>query len=157
MRCEKVAERVAAQRAPRGPGKLPRDAGLRDDGERLYGRRIAALDERLRRLTSLEVDGRERLHQRRQRFHRRADDDLLAVRAPALDAARVVGLPVQAALIVAQDLVVRVRAALPRQLESLADLDALDRLRPHQRERQPRIEPFLLRRVRAETRWDAAR
>src|SRR5207237_1565355 len=84
-------------------------------------------------------------------------DDLLAVRDPALDAARVVGLPVQAALIVAQDLVVRVRAALSRQLESLADLYALDRLRPHQRERQPRIEPFLLRRVRAETRWAAAR
>ena len=99
---------------------------------------------------------RERLHQRRQRLHRGADDDLLAVRDAALDAAGAVRLAVQAAL-VADDLVVRLRAAEPGEREAVADLDALHRLDPHQRRREPRVEPVLAPRVRAEARRDAAR
>ena len=85
-------------------------ARLRDDGERLDRRDVAALDERVRGLARLQIDRGERLHQRRQRLHRGAHDDLLAVRHAALDAAGAVRSAVDAAL-VARDLVVRLRAA----------------------------------------------
>src|SRR5439155_20262525 len=49
------------------------------------------------------------------------------------------------------------RAALARELETLADLDALDGLCSHQRRREPRVESLLFRRIRAESRRDAAR
>ena len=55
------------------------------------------------------------------------------------------------------DLVVRRGAALPREREAVADLDALHGLDPHQRRGQARVEPVLPRRVRAETREDAGR
>ena len=55
------------------------------------------------------------------------------------------------------DLVVRLRAAQRSQREPVADLDALHRLDAHEREREPRIEPVLLRRVRAEPRRDSRR
>ena len=42
---------------------------------------------------------------------------------------------------VADDLVVRLRAAQPGQFEAVADLDALDRLDAHQCRGQPRVEP----------------
>ena len=51
---------------------------------------------------------------------------------------------------VGADLVVRLRAAQLREREPVADLDALDRLDPHHRGGQPRVEAVLLRRVRAE-------
>ena len=47
-------------------------------------------------------------------------------------------------------------APLRRQLEAFADLDALDRLRAHQRRGQASIEPVVFSRVRSETRRDAA-
>ena len=55
------------------------------------------------------------------------------------------------------DLVVRLRAAHPREREAVADLDALHRLDAHQRRREPRVQAGLPRGVRAETRNDAAR
>ena len=89
---------------------------------------------------------RERLHQRRQRLHRRADDDLLAVRDAGLDAAGVVRRRGGGRC--------RSRRAPPiraaREREPVADLDALHRLDPHHRGGQPCVEPVLLRRVRAE-------
>ena len=51
----------------------------------------------------------------------------------------------------------RLRAAQLGQREALADLDALHRLDAHQRPGEARVEPLLLRRVRAEPRRDAAR
>ena len=59
--------------------------------------------------------------------------------------------------LVGADLVVRLRAAQPGEREAVADLDALHRLDPHHRRREPRVEPILLARVRAEPRRDAAR
>ena len=56
MRRDEVAERVAAELLARGARELPRDGGLGDDGERLDGGDVAALDERLRRLAGREVD-----------------------------------------------------------------------------------------------------
>jgi hypothetical protein len=68
--------------------------------------------ERLGRLAGREVDRLQRLHQRRQRFHRRPDDDLLAVRDARLDPAGAVRLAVEA-LLVAVDLVVRLEPRIP--------------------------------------------
>ena len=87
MRREHVGERVAAELLSRRAGELPRDRRLGDDRERLDRGDVAALDERLRRLAGGEVDRVERPHQRRQRLHRGADDDLLAVRDAGLDPA----------------------------------------------------------------------
>ena len=108
-----------------------------------------------RRLAGLEVDRAERLHQRRQRLHRRADDDRLAVRDAGLDPAGAVRLAVE-------PLVGSISscASEPRtrgEREAVADLDALDRLDAHQRGGEPRVEPVVLRRVRAEPRRNAAR
>ena len=53
------------------------------------------------------------------------------------------------------DLVVGRRAALASEREAVADLDPLHRLDPHQRRREPRIEPVLAGGVRAEPGKDA--
>jgi hypothetical protein len=52
---------------------------------------------------------------------------------------------------------VRLGAACLGEGEACADLDPLHRLDPHHRGGQPCVEPVLLRRVRAEAGWDAAR
>ena len=62
----------------------------------------------------------------------------------------------QAAL-VADDLVVRLGAAQAGEREAVADLDSFHRLDPHERRGEPRVEPVLAPRVRAEARRDAAR
>ena len=49
------------------------------------------------------------------------------------------------------------RSAERRERETVADLDALHRLDAHEREREPRVEPVLFRRVRAEPRRHARR
>ena len=92
----------------------------------------------------------QRLHQRRQRLHRGAHDELLAVRDAALEPARVVRL----AAAVGPDLVVRLRAAQAGEREPVADLDALHGLDAHHRGGEPRVEAVLLRGVRAEPRRD---
>ena len=137
---DEVAERVAAELLARGAGELPRDRGLGDDRERLDGGDVAPLDERLGRLAGREVDGAERLHERRQRLHRGADDDLLAVRDAGLDPAGAV----RGAALVGADLVVRLRAAQAGEREAVADLDALHRLDPHHRRGEARVEAVLL-------------
>ena len=101
----------------------------------------------------LEIDRAQRLHQRRQRLHRRAHDDVLPVRDAGLDAARVVRLADEAG----HDLVVRLRAAELGQREAVADLDAFHGLDRHQRGGEPSVEPRLPRRVRAEPRRHALR
>ena len=45
----------------------------------------------------------------------------------------------------------------PREREAVADLDSLDRLDPHQRGGEPRVEPIRLLGVRAEAGRDAGR
>ena len=51
-RADEVAERVAAELLARRARELERDRRLGDDGERLDGRDVAALDERLGRLAA---------------------------------------------------------------------------------------------------------
>src|SRR5207248_6269161 len=94
---------------------------------------VSALAVRLSRLARLEVDRSERPHERRQRLHGRAHDDLLAVGDTRLDPTRAIRLAVEAARLVALDLVVRLRPTLARELEPVADLYAFHGLRPHQR------------------------
>ena len=148
-----VADRVAAELVVREHGQLPGDGGLGHDRERLDRAHVGALDERRGRLTGREIDRTERLHQRRQRLHPRADDDLLAVRDPGLDPAGAVRLPAS----IDPDLVVRLRPELVREREALADLDPLHRLDPHQRGGEARVEAVVLRRVAAEPGRDVAR
>ena len=105
-RGEDVDHGIAAELLERGAGELERDRRLGDDGERLDRLDVGALDERLRRLAGLEVDRVERAHERRERLHRRADDDRLAVRDAGLDPAGAVRAPLEARV----DLVVRLRA-----------------------------------------------
>ena len=95
----------------------------------------------------------ERLHQRRERLHPGANDDLLAVRHAALDAAGTV----RRATLVGPDLVVRLRPAQLGEREAVADLDALHRLDAHERGGKTSVEPVLLARVRAEPGRDAGR
>ena len=63
----------------------------------------------------------------------------------------------EAARLVALDLVVRLRPTLARELEPVADLYAFHGLRPHQRRGQTHVESRVFRRVGAEARRDAAR
>src|SRR4051812_6310801 len=153
MRGDEVTDRVAAELVLRGDGELPGDGGLGDDGERLHCGDVRPLDERRCRLARLQVDGREWLHQRRERLHRRADDDLLAVRDAGFDPAGAV----RVAPTVGPDLVVRLRSAKVGERKAVADLHTLDRLNAHERKRETGVEPVLLRRVRAEARRDALR
>src|SRR3954453_3556589 len=155
MRRDEVAERVAAELVARRDRELPRHACFGDHRERLDGRGVAALDEPFSRLTRREVDRRQWPHQRRERLHRRPHDDLLAVRDGPLDTAGTVRLAVEATL-VADDLIVRLRPAQVGNREAVADLDALHRLRPHDGGGQARIEPLAFRRVRPESRRNAA-
>ena len=101
----------------------------------------------MRRFPRLQIDRRERLHQRRQRLHRDPHDDVLAVGYASFESAGAVGLAEEAALVVTVDLVVRLRSSQRREREPVADLDSFHRLRPHQRRREPRVEPVRLRRV----------
>jgi hypothetical protein len=73
---DEVAQRVAAELLPRRAGKLEGDRRLGDNGEGLDGGGVAALDERLRRLARLVLDGLKRLLQRRQRLHGGAHDEI---------------------------------------------------------------------------------
>jgi hypothetical protein len=109
MSGDEVAHGVAAELLPRCARELERDASFRDDGERLDCGDVAPLHECLACFAGGEVRRAKRAHQRRQRLHRRADDDLLSVRDARLDPARSVRLAVVTAL-VAQDLVMRLRA-----------------------------------------------
>ena len=120
-RCQaptKSATRVAAELLAGRAGQLEGDRGLGHDGQRLDRGDVAALDERLSRLAGLEVDRAERPHQRRQRLHRGARDHLLAVRDAALDPAGEVRLPVERAVLVGEDLVVRLPSRVARRARS---------------------------------------
>ena len=89
---DEVADRVAAEllAAPPSRARTRRPPPRRRRAPRRRRRRSARRAPR--RLAGREVDGLERLHQRRQRLHGAADDELLPVRHPALEPARVVRL-----------------------------------------------------------------
>ena len=131
-------------------------AGLGDDGKGFHRSGVAAFDERLRGLAGLQVDRGQGLHQRRERLHRSANDDLLAVRDAALDPTCAIRLAIEAAL-VPQDLVVRLGPALRCKCEPFADLHSFDRLGPHQRRGEACVETLVLRRIGTKSGWYAAR
>ena len=133
------ARRRRTSRAPRGRAPTRRRPRRRRRAPRPPRRRCARRAPRRPRRSSRSTE-RERLHQRRQRLHRGADDDLLAVRDAGLDAAGAV----RRAAPVGADLVVRLRAAQPGEREAVADLDALHGLDAHHRRGEPRVEPVLL-------------
>src|SRR5919202_366706 len=119
--------------------------------------RAAPLAQRLGGLARGDVDRPQRLRQRRQRLHRRADHERLARRHPALEAARAVRLAIEAALIVVEDLVVGLGARAPRDVEPVAERDALARLDRADRAGQATVEALLPADVRAEAGDDAER
>src|SRR5205085_1187775 len=73
------------------------------------------------------------------------------------DTAGAVGLAIKTALVVAQDLVVRLGAPLRRERESVSDLDAFHRLRPHESCGDARVETLVFGGVRAEPWRNATR
>ena len=155
-RLEHVVDVVAAELLAVGLGEHEGDHRLADHPGRRHGARVGPLAQRLRRLVRLGVHRAQRLGQRRQRLHRAAHDQRLAGRHPALEPAGAVGLAEVAALGRVEDLVVGLRARQPRELERVAQRDALDRLDRADRHRQAPVEALLPGDVRAEPR-DAAR
>ena len=143
---DEVHERVAAELLAGAASGLPGNGRLRHHRERLDCLDVRALDEGLRRLAGVEVDGVERLHQRRQRLHGSAHDDRLPVRDSRLEPAGIVRSPDETRV----DLVVRLRSAHACEREAVAHFDALDGLDSHQCEGESRVESVGLLRVRTE-------
>ena len=81
---------------------------------------------------TLDNDGMERLHERRYRLHCRLDDEFLAVRHAALEAARAIRLAVDLARFVEEHLVVDLAARQDGAVKARTDLHALDSLDGHQ-------------------------
>src|SRR3954470_1164301 len=131
--------------------RLPHHAGRRHDGG------VGALAQRLGRLAGGDVDRAQRLRQRRQRLHRRAHDERLSGRHAALETAGSVRLAVEAALTLVEDLVVRLRAGAARDVEAVAERDALARLDRAQRAGEAPVEALLPAHVRADAGHDAER
>ena len=146
MGFNEVGDRVATELVLGAAGELPRDRRLGDDCKRLDRLHVTALDERLRRFAGFEIDGVERLHQRRQRLHGGAHNERLAVRDPGLESARAIRAPGEPGV----DLVVCLRAAHAGKREAVAHLNPLDGLDPHQRKREPGVEPVGLLGIGAE-------
>jgi len=121
-------------------------------------RHVAALDERIGRLAGPGRSTDERgLHQRREWLHRSTHDDspspfeTPASTPPARFDWRYSPRPSATISSCASG------PAEPCEREAVADLDALHGLDSHQRCGEPRIEPVLLARIRAEPRRHAAR
>src|SRR3989475_4689794 len=106
-----------------------------------HGADVAPLDDRVHRLLRGEVHRLERRAEGRERLHRGPDDDRLAVRHSALEAAGVVRLALEPALGVEEDLIVDGRARASRGFESKAQLAALDRLGRAEGLPQPALGP----------------
>ena len=89
-------DRVAAEPLQQGVGEHERHHRLADDGRGGHGADVAALDRRRRLGHRRQVDGAERLHERRDRLHVDRDPEVLAVGDAALEPAGVVGRPREA-------------------------------------------------------------
>ena len=107
-----------------------------------------------RLLARRDVHGAQRPRHGGDRLHRGPDPERLAGGHAALGAT---GATRRASEPVAgrHDLVVGERAGCGREREAVADLDTLDRLDPHQRAGQPRVEAAVPVHVRAEPRRQA--
>ena len=148
----RARRRCGRRRTCRGRRRRARSASIASPTTPAAGTThgVRALAERLRGLARRDVDGAQRLGERGQRLHGAAHDERLAGRHAALDAAGAVGLAEVAAVLVVEDLVVRLRARAAREVEAVAEADALERLDGEQRHADPAVHPLLPRHVGAE-------
>lgn len=107
-------------------------------------------------LAGHHVDGGQGARHGRDRLHGGADAQQLAGGEPALGAAGPAGGALDAVL-GGQDLVVRLGAGHPGEVEAVADLDALDGLDAHERAGEAGVEPAVPVHVRAEPDGHAVR
>ena len=145
---------VAAELLAVGAGEDDRQHRLPHHAGRGDGAGVGALAQRLGRLARGDVDGAQRLGERRERLHRAAHDERLARAHAALDATGAVRLAVVAALVVVEDLVVGGGARAPGEVEAVADPAALDRLDGEHREPDAAVEARLPAHVGAEARHE---
>src|SRR5205814_5226157 len=150
-----LGHRVAAELLEERFGEGQRHDGLPDDAGRGHDTNVAALVVGVGLLLCLQVDRPHRLLHRRDRLDGDAQVYLLAVGDPACDAARAVGQVAEPALLVV-DLVVELRAAPRRALETRAELDGFDRVDRHHRLGQPAVELAVPVHVAAQTRRHAS-
>src|SRR6185295_4652432 len=86
-RGDEIVSVVAAELLDERICEHEREHRFRDNASRGHDAHITALDVRGRWRAGAKVGGRQRLHQRRDRFERDLDDDVLAVAHAALEAA----------------------------------------------------------------------
>src|SRR5574341_383343 len=101
-----LVDAVAAELLDHGRSDLEGRDGLGNHAGRGHGADVGAFHARLEGLLRLEVHGAQGLHERGDWLHCRAENDLLAVAHPALDAARVVRLAEEPGLLAPEYLVV---------------------------------------------------
>src|SRR5215472_5896210 len=114
---------------------------LADDRCRRHRADVAAYDRRRCGCARREVDGCERLHERRDRLDTHAHDEILAVRHAALDAAGAIASAPDAA-VGRFERIVRLAADVSASRDALSDLNRLDGLDAHHRRRYARAEPM---------------
>src|SRR5688572_29843291 len=100
-------------------------------------------------LAGSNVDGTQRTRHRRYWFHRRTDPEHLTGAHATLCSARPVRCPGNA-LLGWHDFVMGRAASAASQLESVAHLDALDGLDPHQRTSELRVQAAIPVHVRTQ-------
>ena len=127
-----LGQRVAAELLQRGTRQYQRHHRLDHHAGSGHRAHVGALVDRHRFLAGGHVDGGQRARHGRDRLHRRADPQRLAVGHAAFQAAGAVG-GAHDAVRSGVHLVVGQAAAAARGLEAVADLDALDGLDAHHR------------------------
>src|SRR5215813_12863696 len=121
-----LLDAVARELLQEGLGEDERHHGLAHHPRRGHRAHVTALHHRLYRFLGRHVHRAERLAQRGDGLHGRTHDDGLAIGDAALEAARTVRAPIEAAVRVEEDLVVHLGTGAARRLEAHADLGALD-------------------------------
>src|SRR6516162_11707499 len=125
-----LGQRIAAELLQRGAGQHQRHHGLDDDAGGRHRAHVRALMDGDGLVARRHVDGGQRARHGRDGLHRGPDPQRLTVRHVALQPAGAVGRT-DDAVGPGVHLVVGTAAAAARGLETVADLDALDRLYAH--------------------------
>src|SRR3990172_11082482 len=145
-----LIEAVSAEFFDHGRRNLESRRGLRHHPCRGHGADIRALHARLERFLARQVHLAKGLHERGDRLHRRAQNDVLPVADPALDAAGIVRLAVKTRLPAPEDLVVHEGTRTVGHPETGTYFHSLDRLDAHERRRKPAVELSVRVRMTAE-------
>src|SRR3989442_14129191 len=151
-----VVDVVVAELLAERVGEDEREHRLGNPARRGHDADIAAFDVGRRRLARAKVGRGQWLHERRDRFERDLENDVLAVRHAALQAARAVALPDERAVPNA-DRIVHRASALAGRRERVGELHALRALDRHERLRDAPVEAAVPLRERSEARYDAGR